>query len=56
MNQKVVIIGLGNATWKYAEDEPGRRYITHTWSLIEFPSIEIVAGIDLDPKTRLDWS
>lgn len=52
----VLLLGLGNASWLYAERNPNHRFKTHTHSIISLPGLQLVAGCELNQKLASEWS
>lgn len=53
---KVLLVGLGNASWLYAEREPNLKFITHTHSINFFTEFQLVAGCEIDKDLAIAWS
>ena len=52
----VLLLGLGNASWLYAERNPNHRFKTHTHSIISLPGLQLVAGCELNKELASAWS
>lgn len=52
---EVVLIGLGKASWLYAEENSNLKFITHTHSLVENSNFRIIAGCDKNQKLSKSW-
>jgi hypothetical protein len=51
----VVVVGLGRAAWLYAT-QGHSKYITHTYSILNNPNFNLVAGIDTNKSVRDKWT
>jgi hypothetical protein len=54
MPLNTVIVGLGSAGWKSDLNRPTKGQ-SHTFSLLTNPNYEVIAGVDINSKSRADW-
>jgi len=52
----VLLVGLGNASWIYAEQNPNLRFKTHTHSINFLSKLKLVAGCEVNKELASAWS
>ncbi len=52
----VLLVGLGNASWLYAEHNSSLRFITHTHAINSIGDLQLVAGCETNQELAMAWS
>ena len=49
-------MGLGNASWLYAEHNSSLKFITHTHAVNSIGALRLVAGVETNQELAIAWS
>ena len=53
---KVLLVGLGKASWLYAEHNPSLKFITHTHAINSVGDLQLIAGCEINQELAGAWS